>query len=66
MNRYFLDDQKAPLKKLIWQIFFVFFFVYEVQPFGVPDMLTSRKIVFYSVLIQRPLMMLILKGHQKN
>ena len=47
MNRYFLDDQKAPLKKLIWQIFFVFFFVYEVQPFGVPDMLTSRKIVFY-------------------
>lgn len=24
-----------------------FFFVYEVQPFGVPDMLTSRKIVFY-------------------
>lgn len=46
MNRYFLDDQKAPLKKLIWQIFFVFFFVYEVQPFGVPDMLTSRKIVF--------------------
>ncbi len=47
MNRYFLDNLNVPLKKILWQICFVFFFIYEVQPIGVPNMLTSRKLVFY-------------------
>ena len=37
----------ASLGKMLFQVLMVFFFIYEVQPIGVPDLLTSRKLVFY-------------------
>lgn len=33
--------------KMLWQTLLVFCFIYEVQPIGVPDILTSRKLVFF-------------------
>lgn len=37
--------------KNIFLISIVFFFIYEVQPIGVPNLLTSRKLVFYILAI---------------
>lgn len=41
------DNVSTSLWKTLWQTLLVFFFIYEVQPFGVPDLLTSRKLVFF-------------------
>ena len=41
------DNVSTSLWKTLWQTLLVFFFIYEVQPIGVPDILTSRKIVFF-------------------
>lgn len=47
MKKYFLEREDVPIKQLLLQIVFVFCFIYEVQPIGVPDWFTSRKIMFY-------------------
>ena len=41
------DNVSSSLRKILWQTLLVFFFIYEVQPIGVPDILTSRKLVFF-------------------
>lgn len=51
INEYTLKDQYTPFFKVLWQTFFVFFFIYEVQHFVMPDLLTSRKLMFYLAAI---------------
>ena len=47
MGILYNDRNTVSLRKQVFQIMLVFFFVYEVQPISVPDILTSRKLVFF-------------------
>ena len=47
MRNLELMSEHVSKTKLIWQTLFTFFFIYEVQHFVMPDLFTSRKLMFY-------------------
>lgn len=50
MGNYLKNKAPNSVWRTLGQALLVFFFIYEVQPIGVPDILTSRKLVFFLCL----------------